>query len=148
MKKNTSRSETVPTTTQNSTPSSANVAKMGYKFISLNVYWLINEFYEKLCADNARDFYRPARRDRPAFFIARRGRVTRAGLLIRNFTHAVVRDGRNDGRRLAYQFGHARFRRAFRLAEHPVEKPQEDQRNHKPGFQGDGRANPNAARRV
>src|SRR5215469_2132923 len=104
MKKNTSRSETVPTTTQNHRPpSSTDIAKIGNKFISLNGYLLINEFHEKLCADDARDFYRPARCNRPAFFIARGGGVTRAGLLVRNFTHAVVRYGRDDGRRLAYE---------------------------------------------
>src|SRR6516225_4201142 len=111
-KKNTSRSETVPTTTQNHGPaSSVDNAKMGYKFISLIGYWLINEFYKKLCADNARDFYRTARRNRPAFFIPRRGGIARAGLLIRNFTHAIVRNGRDDGRRLAHECGDARFAR-------------------------------------
>jgi hypothetical protein len=81
-------------------------------------------FYKKLGSDNAGDFDSLAGGDGATLLRPRRGIVTRTGLHVRYFTHAVFGDGRGDDGGLADQIGDKPFAGTLGLSEDGIEKPE------------------------
>src|SRR5437867_9869258 len=106
----------------------------------------LQDFDKVLRAHYSRNADRLAGWDWRAIFSSRRRRVARAALHIGDLAYAIFRDRCHDRSRQAGQRTHARFARALRLFEHPVEQQESHRCHAQPGHGRDWRADPNAFR--
>src|SRR5579885_2278209 len=105
----------------------------------------INCLDVELGADDADNFHRLTGGHDHAPFFARRCRVARAGLHVSDFAHAVGRDRRDDGRRLADQLRHVRLAGALQFPKSGFKQKENPGRNQQPAQYRQGRADPEAA---